>query len=51
MELHPEFVVDEHAHKKAVILPIEEWYQLMEALDMLEDIALYDKAKEDEKLP
>ncbi len=50
MELHPEFVVDEKARRKAVILPIDEWESVLEALKMLEAIQLYDKAKDDESL-
>ena len=47
MELHPEFVVDGKARRKAVILPIEEWESVLAAL---EDIQLYDQAKDDETL-
>ena len=43
--LHPEFVVDEKAAKKAVILPFAEWQRLMEEVEELEDIRAYDKAK------
>ncbi len=31
--------------KKAVVLPIAEWRQLMEQLEELEEIRAYDKAK------
>ena len=40
--IHPEYVVDAQNHKKAVVLPISEWKQLMEELD---DVRAYDKAK------
>ncbi|MGO8704204.1 MAG: hypothetical protein ACLQVA_10315 [Candidatus Brocadiia bacterium] len=43
--LHPEFVVDKKAAKKAVILPFAEWRRLMEEIEELEDIRAYDKAK------
>jgi PHD/YefM family antitoxin component YafN of YafNO toxin-antitoxin module len=43
--LHPEFVVDEKARRKAVLLPLREWKGLMEAMEELEDIRAYDKAK------
>ena len=36
--LHPEFVVDKKAAKKAVILPFAEWQRLMEEIEELEDI-------------
>ncbi len=43
--IHPEFVIDEKAHKKAVILPFSEWQTLMDELAELEDIRTYDYAK------
>ena len=43
--LHPEFVVNGKAEKKAVLLPIAEWKRLMENMEELEDIRAYDKAK------
>ena len=43
--LHPEFVVDEKAQRKAVLLPLREWKRLMEEIEELEDIRAYDKAK------
>jgi PHD/YefM family antitoxin component YafN of YafNO toxin-antitoxin module len=43
--LHPEFVVDKKAARKAVILPFAEWQRLMEEIEELEDIRAYDKAK------
>ena len=43
--LHPEFVVDEKAEKKAVLVPFAEWQRLMEEMEELEDIRAYDKAK------
>jgi hypothetical protein len=47
--LHPEFVVNQKAQKKAVLLPIAEWRRLMEDIEELEDIRAYDKAKADPK--
>ena len=43
--LHPEFVVNGKAEKRAVLLPITEWKRLMEDMEELEDIGAYDKAK------
>ena len=43
--VHPEFVIDGKAHKKAVIVPFYEWQHLMEELAELEDIRAYDHAK------
>jgi hypothetical protein len=42
--LHPEFVVDEKAQRKAVLLPLRQWKRLMEEIEELEDIRAYDKA-------
>ena len=43
--LHPEYVVDEKARKKAVLVSIVEWQSIMESIEELEDIRTYDKAK------
>ncbi|MGI8905417.1 MAG: hypothetical protein ACR2IE_02875 [Candidatus Sumerlaeaceae bacterium] len=53
MTLHPEYVVDENQNRKAVILPLAEWESVVEALDELEDIRLYDAAVQErgEALP
>lgn len=34
-QLHPQYVTDSEGHKKAVILPIEEYEELLEDLDDL----------------
>lgn len=43
--VHPEFIVDGKARKKAVIVSFHEWQRLMEELAELEDIRAYDHAK------
>jgi len=43
--LHPQFVIDEHGARLAVVLPASEYEQLLEELEMAEDIAAYDRAK------
>ena len=45
LAVHPEFVVDNRARKKAVLVSFAEWQLLMEALEELDDIRAYDKAK------
>ena len=47
VSLHPEYVVDDKDKRKAVLLPVEEWEQIVDELEELEDIRLYDAAKED----
>ena len=46
LTMHPEYVVDEKARKKAVLVSIVEWQSIMESIEELEDIRTYDKAKE-----
>jgi PHD/YefM family antitoxin component YafN of YafNO toxin-antitoxin module len=43
--VHPEYVVDKDKHPKAVLLPISEWEEVMDALEELDDIRAYDEAK------
>jgi len=45
VNVHPEYVVDEKQHRKAVLLPIEEWEQIVAELEELDDIRAYDSAK------
>ena len=39
------YIVDENGKRVSVILPVEEYERLMEELEELEDIRLYDEAK------
>lgn len=43
--LHPEYVIDEKQHRKAVLLPVSEWEKVVEELEDLDDIRAFDKAK------
>ena len=43
--LNPQYVVDKEHSPKAVMLSIEEWNQVLEELEELEDIRSYDAAK------
>ncbi len=45
--LHPEFVIDKEEHKKAVIIPFNEWQSLISEVEELDDIRAYDLAKLD----
>jgi hypothetical protein len=40
-----QYVTDDHGKKLAVILPIREYNKMVDDLEELEDIKLYDKAK------
>lgn len=44
-----QFVTDNEGNKLAVILPIQEYHKLIEELEELEDIRLFDQAKEDDE--
>ena len=45
MTLHPKYITDETGNKSAVILPIKEYDKLLEELEEIEDIRIYDEAK------
>jgi hypothetical protein len=45
VSVHEEYLVDEHGNRKAVVLPISEWRQVLVALEELDDIQGYDEAK------
>lgn len=47
LTMHPEYVVDEKARKKAVLISFDEWQQLMEDIEELDDIRAYDRAKQE----
>ncbi|MDQ3924269.1 MAG: type II toxin-antitoxin system Phd/YefM family antitoxin [Actinomycetota bacterium] len=39
------YVVDENGKRVSVILPVEEYERMLEELEELEDLRLYDEAK------
>lgn len=45
LSLRPQYVVDENHQTQAVLLNIAEWKEIIEALEELDDIRAYDKAK------
>ncbi len=48
--LHPEFIIDQEKHKKAVIIPFNEWNNLISEVEELDDIRAYDLAKNDDDI-
>ena len=44
LSVHPQFITDT-AGKKLVVLPLKEFNSIMEEIDEIEDIRLYDEAK------
>ena len=53
LQIHPEYIVDASAQRRAVVLPLDEWERIVDELDELEDIRLFDQAREtaDEEVP
>ena len=45
VSVHPEYVLDEKQRRKAVLLSVEEWEQVVSEPEELDDIRAYDAAK------
>ena len=45
MNLHLQYITDNHGHKVSVVLPIRDYEKILEQLDEIECIKAYDKAK------
>ncbi|WP_295388403.1 hypothetical protein [uncultured Thiodictyon sp.] len=45
LTIHEEYVTDRAGERKAVLVPIAEWEQILEALEDVEDLRAYDEAK------
>ena len=45
LTVHPQFITDKAGNKISVVLSVKEYEALMEELEELEDIRLYDEAK------
>ena len=43
--VHPQYVVNAAQARTAVLIPADEWEQILEALEELDDIQAYDTAK------
>ena len=48
LTIHPQYIKDINGNKSLVILPVKEFNTLMEELEDLEDIKLYDEAKKND---
>lgn len=46
--VHPQYIKDANGNKTLVVLPSEEFDSIMEELEELEDIKLYDEAKKED---
>jgi hypothetical protein len=47
--LHPNYITDSMGKKISAILPINEFKNIIEELEELEDIRLYDESKKDKE--
>lgn len=43
--LQPQYITDEQGQRVSVILSIQQWQQVLDELDELDDIKLYDEVK------
>ena len=43
--LHTEYIVDDKGNRRAVLRPLQEWEEIVEDLEELDDIKAYDHAK------
>ena len=48
ISVHPQYIKDAQGKKSFVILPTEEFKSMLENLEELEDIRLYDEAKKED---
>jgi hypothetical protein len=46
--LHPQYITDKEGNKISVVLPISDFNSILEQLDELADIKLYDEAKKED---
>ncbi len=47
--LHPQYITDKEGNKISVVLPINDFNSILEELEELEDIKLYDEAKKEDE--
>lgn len=48
VSVHPQYIKDANGNNSLVVLSIKEYEAIMEELDDLEDVALYDEAKKND---
>ena len=46
--IHPQYITDIYGKKVSVIIPVQEFDTLLEELEALEDVRLYDEAKKED---
>lgn len=45
LTINPKYITDQEGKKISVVISVEEFESMMEMLDELEDVRIYDKAK------
>lgn len=45
IEIHPQYITDKKGKKLSVVIPVDEFEKLIDELEELEDIRLYDEVK------
>jgi hypothetical protein len=45
LTINPKYITDQDGNKISVVISVEEFESMMEMLDELEDVRIYDKAK------
>ena len=48
ISVHPQYIKDAEGKISSVVLPVKEFEKIMEELEELEDIKLYDEAKKED---
>jgi PHD/YefM family antitoxin component YafN of YafNO toxin-antitoxin module len=48
LAIHPQYINDTNGNKSLVILPLKEFDAMMEELEDMEDVRLYDEAKRED---
>ena len=48
ISVHPQYIKDNNGNKLMVVLPAAEFETIMEQLERLEDVKLFDEAKEED---
>jgi len=45
LTIHPQYIKDANGKRSLVVIPISEFDKIMEELESIEDVKLYDQAK------
>ena len=48
LKVHPQYIRDANGNKSMVVLPAKEFDAIMEAIEDMEDVRLYDEAKKND---